>query len=110
MGEDATVFLYVADITDATQVELAVIAANEFHQQTTDHVVCAASATVLGDVLNQDLLTMKRNMDVNYFGTLNVLKVLSGVFPLCLLWFMHSSRLHRALCLLWCSMMCAAGS
>lgn len=77
-GEDASVFLYVADITDVTQVELAVIAANEFHQQTTDHVVCAASASVLGDVLNQDLLNLKRNMDVNYFGTLNVLKVPRG--------------------------------
>ncbi|DBA04797.1 TPA: hypothetical protein N0F65_004434 [Lagenidium giganteum] len=70
----ASIYVHVCDITKLEQVEHAVAAANEHHDAVTEHVVCAAAIATPGYFLDQDRAIHRRAVDVNYFGTLHVLK------------------------------------
>lgn len=68
------VFVQSCDVTDYAGVQKAVDAANAFHARVTDHVVTAAGLATPGYFADQDISVFHKMMDLNYFGTLYVIK------------------------------------
>ncbi|KAG7390475.1 3-dehydrosphinganine reductase [Phytophthora pseudosyringae] len=74
-GEETSVFVVECELVDSTQVEKAVLEANNFHGRPTDHIVYAASRRIKpGYFWEQEVTLMKEAMDVNYYGAVVLAK------------------------------------
>lgn len=67
-------FVQSCDVADFSAVQRAINAANAFHGGATDHLVCCAGYVQPGYFLEQDVSIFKRMVDVNYLGSVHVVK------------------------------------
>lgn len=64
-----------SDVTKHDALCAAVAQANEFHGRVTDYVVAGAGLSAPGYFIDSDVSTHRWQMELNYFGVLNTVKV-----------------------------------
>ena len=74
---DVDVSVHSCDVSDYKQIQQVVDEIERSH--TLDYLVCSAGRMICGKVDQIDISDLRKNMDVNYFGTLNTCKAVIPV-------------------------------